>query len=198
MAQVRISLEEIENDAIPHVCMLCGEPSSTIVRRKFSWCPSWVPVLLLAGLWPYVIVALILTKSRRMGVPLCESHRNHWSWRFWVNWAAFLAFACLVGAVIATLISLDGQHRGDSDPVVPLLVMSLPVLFVSWLGVVVVLQSTALRAAEITDRDITFNKVAVAFADALEDEREREELRARARPYDLKYGDGIPVVCPLD
>lgn len=197
MARVCIDFDEIEDDALPRVCMLCGDPANTVVSRKFSWCPNWVPVLILAGLLPYVIVASILTRYRRMDVPLCERHANHWRWRFWFTLLSFLAFLLLGALAIGGMAYLDNQRQNNND-LFGLLIISIPVVFIVWLITIAVVQNSALRASEIKDDEICFGKVAPVFAEALEEIRRRaDEHGEQGKPWALP-DDGIPVVHPLD
>ena len=61
---------------LPPVCMACGAPATVRKRKLFSWQPQWVPVLILVGLLPYIIVSLVLTKRQRVETPLCERHAS--------------------------------------------------------------------------------------------------------------------------
>ena len=60
MPEIRVHKDEADGE-LPMICMRCGEPATVTRSRNMSWCPPWVGVLLIAGLVPYVIVALILT-----------------------------------------------------------------------------------------------------------------------------------------
>jgi hypothetical protein len=81
MAVIRLEGRGNEQYDLPEVCMKCGAPAAVRKRKTFSWYPPWVALLLLAGLLPFIIVALILTKRRTVDAPLCEDHTNHWLWR---------------------------------------------------------------------------------------------------------------------
>jgi hypothetical protein len=63
---------------LPDVCLRCGAPATLHKSKTFSWHPPWVYVLLIAGLLPFAIVAIVLTKRRRVEAPLCEQHKHHW------------------------------------------------------------------------------------------------------------------------
>jgi hypothetical protein len=62
MATAKFSFYEVERKRIPELCMRCGEPATTHKSRLFSWCPPWVIVTIVAGLLPYIIVSMVLTK----------------------------------------------------------------------------------------------------------------------------------------
>jgi uncharacterized paraquat-inducible protein A len=81
VAEVRLGRFEVEEGKLPFYCMRCGEPASIRRRKRFSWCPQWVLVLVVFFTLPGIIVALILTKRMIVLAPLCANHRNHWRWR---------------------------------------------------------------------------------------------------------------------
>ena len=63
MDWIRFSKREIEADALPQVCMDCGEPASCRVSKTFEYVPDWAALLLLAGILPGII-ALIVREAR--------------------------------------------------------------------------------------------------------------------------------------
>lgn len=76
MAKVRLRRYEIEEYDLPPVRAKCGARAVARPEKTFSWHPGWVTVLILVGLMPYVLVALILTKRMTVPLPLCQRHRN--------------------------------------------------------------------------------------------------------------------------
>ncbi len=48
--------------------MCCGADTDVERKRNFIWYPPWVNLLLLFGLLPAAIVAIILTKNMNDGV----------------------------------------------------------------------------------------------------------------------------------
>jgi hypothetical protein len=57
-------------------CIKCGRATTYFRKTKFYWHPPWLLALLLLGLWPYVIVALLARKRMDLKVPLCAAHRK--------------------------------------------------------------------------------------------------------------------------
>ena len=55
--------------------------------------------MILAGLLPYAIVAILMTKRARVQVPLCENHKGHWFLRNLFIWGGLLAVGAIVGGV---------------------------------------------------------------------------------------------------
>jgi hypothetical protein len=61
--------------ALPSCCIKCGRPADAkLLRRRFSWHPSWVYIFVLIGLLIYVILAAVLSKRTALQLPLCSAH----------------------------------------------------------------------------------------------------------------------------
>jgi hypothetical protein len=63
MARVQLGRYEIEHEDLPNLCLRCGRPAVVHKSRRFAWHPPWVGLLLLAGLIPYAVVALIFARD---------------------------------------------------------------------------------------------------------------------------------------
>jgi hypothetical protein len=173
MAVIRLGSRS-EYGELPEVCMRCGAPATVYKDRNFSWYPPWVIVLILVSPIVLIIVALVLTKRRRVRVPLCDRHRNHWLWRKLLVGGSFV-FGVVAGLGALFVAMIDPPARGD-DPT-GLLCGGMAVGLVLWLVLVAVLQSTAIRPREITDRSIKLMGVAEEFVRACEEEWDRSADR---------------------
>jgi hypothetical protein len=157
MALVTLDRREAEPERLPPVCTCCGAPSAEYRSKNFSWHPPWIGVLILAGLLPYALVALILTKRMTVSAPLCERHRGHWTVRTVVTLGGFLALV-LLGFVAAMVL---GDHEGPGgDPVGGFLCLGTLGLGVVWL--------------------------ILALSQALEEQRDEEERRYREENRDFR------------
>jgi hypothetical protein len=166
MAKVRLQSYDGRVRDLPSLCMRCGAPSSLLRYRSFSWHPGWVAILLLVGLLPYVIVALVLTKRARVDVPLCDKHKNHWLWRL-----LFLLGCPLLigggGVILAiALSSLEGPPKDASGWVCA----GCGLLFVFWLIAAAIIESLSIRPVQITDRTISLSGVSKDFVQAYKEE----------------------------
>jgi hypothetical protein len=191
MASIRLGRYEAEEDNLPPVCMVCGEPADFRKRKRFSWHPQWVYLLLLVGLLPCVIVALVLTKRMTVHVPLCGEHKNHWSWRSAVIWSSFLALFLLgVGAVVL-ISALEGERRGPGEAIGGWLCLGCFVLGLIWLIVVAVMQNSAIRPDHISENEITLVHVSPRFVEAImqSDDAEEEEWRERSQQRRRRLAD---------
>jgi hypothetical protein len=168
--------------------MRCGAPSEFVKRKTFSWVPGWTYVLLLAGLLPCVIVQAILTKRKRVCAPLCRAHTGHWAWR-----TAFVIgglCAVIVGGIAAAILAESLSPRLRQQGVGGILCAGCAVLALIWLIAAAVIQSGAIRPAEITDDDITLIGVSREFADAYQEGgRRRRRRRYDEEDEDEEYWD---------
>ena len=173
MATVRITRYEVQNNLLPHVCVVTGEPTTDIKRRKFRWTPPWVGILILGGLLPYVIVAMILRKEITMDVPIAAGKKGHWLWR--QLFALFGVLSCIGLVVVGLALSHQpgGRNQGPDIGLYTALAAGVGLFFV--LIIALILQNTSVRPKEITDRDITLVGVHENFIVALEEERDRDE-----------------------
>jgi hypothetical protein len=188
MAQVRLTREEATEGIMPRVCMRCGADATITKAKTFSWHPQWADTLIIIGLLcftPLLIIGIICsiatTVRMRVIVPLCDEHKNHWSWRAWFIYGG-LAFFALVGiGCLAFLLSQEGPDQSD---LIGFVCVAPAVLGFIWLIAAAIVQSGAIKPAEITDRGITLNKVSPDFVQAMEKDRRADyddEYRNRPR-----------------
>jgi hypothetical protein len=166
MASVRLHCTEVKEGSLPLVCAKCGEPAESTVRKKFSWCPPWVLATILIGLLVWVVLSIIMTKRMTVAVPLCERHKNHWSWRTWTILLTLVAGVALCIAIPVTLSSLNPRGR---DETLSTLAWAVPVgIGLVWLIAAAMISSSAIQAGEITDQSIKITNVCAAFRDAVD------------------------------
>ncbi len=196
MPSVSLGRYEIEEYDPPEVCMKCGAPSSVVVRKTFSWYPPWVGTLALVGFLfftplfvIFLIVGLVMTKRMPMRIPLCDKHKGHWTMRTLVSLLGFLGVLCFVGLAIFASVS-----DGDLSDLAGAFWILVVVLFLAWLITVAILQSTAIRPTEITDRSITLRGVSQGYIEALREDRgdSYDDDRPRSRRRDDDDDDDRP------
>ena len=84
-------------------------------KAELRLAASWIAVLIVAGLLPYVLVSLMLQKRMTAQVPLCEEHRSHYSKRIWFH-LIVLAVAGLFAFllfVVPSLLGLSEDVKGQ-------------------------------------------------------------------------------------
>lgn len=168
MAVLRLSRSEVETGQLPSLCMRCGAPATGHDTKKFSWHPQWVYALILAGLLPLLIVALIMTKRMNVRAPFCDAHRSHWSWRSRTLIFSFIGLAILgvCGFVLAV------ENKNSANPLSGALCVGCVLLGLAWVILAICLQSTSIEPREITDASITLDRVALGFCDAVMTQRQ--------------------------
>jgi len=159
MADVRLDFYDLDDEALPDVCMKCGADSTVRPMKTFSWMPYW------ARFMPYG-VGLAFMKRRRVPVPLCDRHKSHWVMRYIVIFGGLAAFLLLfiLGGVMAA--ASDGPG-GDPLKILAILMFVVGgILFLAWLVTAIVLGVTQINVFEITDDTITLRNVSPEFVRA--------------------------------
>lgn len=191
MAQVRLGRYEVEEKQLPMVCMRCGAPAVVLRKKNFAWHPQWVFILLLFGLLPMFIVALILTKRMKVAAPFCAEHKNHWNIRMAIGFGGFVA---LVLFGFARLFVLAQMGR-KGDDLMGLFCLGWFLLLLIWfIANLIIMGSTSVRATEITDRSITLNGVCPKFVHALQEQHgPGDSTGRRRRSAPLSRGRRTPL-----
>jgi hypothetical protein len=171
MAQVRLWIDPRDTviSDLPRVCMKCGADATTVRKKQFSWYPPWVIVLIFLGVWPFLIVALILTKRRSVEVPFCDQHKNHWLIRILAGGGAV---AALVAAGVLAFVAIESlAPKGKGDDLSGFLCLGwFVLLLVLAIGLAIYNNLTTIRTTEITEREITLTNVSPDFARAVAEE----------------------------
>ncbi len=171
MGDVRLDFYDLDAEALPDVCMRCGATAVARPVKQFSWMPYWarfVPPII--GVW--------FVKRRRVPVPLCERHKNHWTIRYLIGIGGILLVLGLLivgGCLFAT--NIDSDPDGPLTMIGGLLMGVAGVLFIAWLVALIALATTQIGAAEITDDTIVLKNVHGDFSRAY-----REQTRSAIAP----------------
>jgi hypothetical protein len=174
MDWVTLTRQQVENDALPRVCMACGKPATCSLNETFSYSPDWVGWLYYAGYFPGVIAEHFFRKEMRVSCRYCHEHRNQWQILYWIAGIGWL-LAGLLAAGIGYLVAIGiGSTSTDIG-----LGIGAGVGLLAWLIVVIYLYNTrvSFTATRITAADITFEGVADAFVKAVKDQQIQSSLR---------------------
>jgi hypothetical protein len=141
-------------------------------------------VLGLVGLLPLFIVAMVLTKSMTVAVPLCGAHKRHFLWRPLITGGGiFLIIVLYFGGLIAAGVIIEALgYRNSGDAVFGVACPAGIIALLAWVVTAIVLWLIPIRPTEITDNAITLTGVSPAFVAALDAERERWEQEDDYRP----------------
>ena len=187
MATVKLYRGEVKQDRLPRVCMHCGAAADVQKYKRFSWYPGWVNVLFLAGLLPWAIVALVLTKRMVVYAPMCNQHKNHWLVRSLIVVGGLIL---IIGGFIATVVmmaSADRRAGPDSNQFGGYACVGTLGALLLLIVVAVIVQMITIRPSEITDRSITLVGVAPEFKRAVQ---ELEDTYSEPpADYDERFGE---------
>lgn len=154
---LRLTLDECEPGALPPVCAKCGAETSGETRVKFRLYPSWlVVVMILAPMW-YLILALVLRKTRVAYMPVCPRHEGTWNW-------GRMIVALTLGLTLPTLLSL--RSSSSSQPVLFFAVMGVGLL----VGLVV--SRCGIQPKEMTRGDMLLDDLHPEFVHAVKEDRD--------------------------
>jgi hypothetical protein len=159
MAKIRIYRHEADGEDFPRLCMCCGQPAECDVPQTFAWMPGWVHILILFGLAPWLIVALITRKTMRIVAPMCTQHAGHWHVRKLYVWLGLL-FWIVYG--FALIIFGDELPESAQGP----MILGGILGGLIWLISAAIFANGAIKAAEIRDRGMELVNVHRDFADA--------------------------------
>jgi uncharacterized membrane protein YqjE len=156
MAKCEINYRLAESNNIPTVCAQCGAPATTQCRREFTWYPPWLMVLAIFWLVPFLIAALVATRRMKLKVPFCEQHRRHFSLR-----SMTLGFG-IVGLIALMVAIIVGIEPGSDLKTIA--IATWFILFIAWFVAIAWQGQTAIRATEITARDMILVNVHESYA----------------------------------
>lgn len=176
MARVKITLEELEDDLLPGVCALTGQPTQHTVQVRFSSVPWWTHFFFFLGIW-YLIEILAHRDYAVVSVPVVREHRFHWLWRrlVWVGLLLLAAGTFVTGVVVACMAPAS---RGLIwEDVILLLVAA--VLLVATAVVKEWLRRSGIHMVSLSRTGVTLANLHPQFVDELHADRRRDELAAQ-------------------
>ena len=147
------------NNPLPSRCVCCNAPASGVKRRTFYWYPPWVYALILLSPLILILVSLVVRRTVRIDIPLCDEHQAKRRKRLGIGWAWGLA--SLLGMVLAVVLMNNNQGGVGG-----FLILTS---FISVVGALIVGQRTAsiLSVHRIGKETATFNRVSPEFIASL-------------------------------
>ncbi len=92
---------------LPDYCVKCNAPANGYrLKRSLSWHHPAYYLLIFVGWLAYLIVALIVRKSARVHVGLCERHLNH------RRIAIFVSLGLLVLGIVFIVLAIGNESGG--------------------------------------------------------------------------------------
>ena len=148
------------NSPLPSRCVCCNGPATGVKRRTFYWYPPWVYALILLSPLILIVVSLVVRRTARIDIPLCDEHLAKRRKRLWIGWAWGLS--SLLGMVLAVVL-LNSRNQEAMGGF--LILASL----ISLVGALIVGQRTAsiLSIQKIGKETATFNRASPEFIASL-------------------------------
>lgn len=133
---------------LPDVCIKCNAPASLKLTKKFYWHEPWLYVLLLTGVLPFAIVAMVLRKDATLNLGLCPVHARRRTQRIVISWSIMgLGVVMLVGGIALANRAMGRGYEGFG--IVMILLSFLTMILA---GVFAAVGLTLLRPRRIDDR----------------------------------------------
>jgi hypothetical protein len=174
MATVWLERHDCVFDRLPGLCLKCGRGTDQRVSKRFYRIPRWVFLTVLIHPVIFVLVAIFTHKRRRLRVPMCHDHQNHWLHRR-------LIVGVTLVLLVAASIGLGQLTKSLPRPTEELvLVTVIPAAILLWVILVVALRRTAVRAKQIGEQGVQMTGVSDEFVRAY-----LEQCQARASLPDL-------------
>jgi zinc ribbon protein len=143
--------------SLPPNCIKCGKPSQSTLNKTFWW---HNPVLFLIALISpiiYVIVALIVRKSCRLDVPLCEEHRDNYTVKRRVGGLTMIA-----SLLVPVVVGVIGK---GSDNAILAAILLFPVLLIA--GAIVFGLAGPIKPTNMDEQTATFKGAGESFLQLL-------------------------------
>lgn len=167
MADVRLDFYDLDAEELPDVCMKCGAPSTVRPIKTFAWMPYWARFM--------GVIGTAFIKRRRVPVPLCDQHKNHWTIRYLVGFGGLGLFLLLL--LCGAMVMAASEGEGVGAVFGGLLFACAGITFIAWLIAVIALGLTQINVVEITEDTIVLKNVSYDFTQAY-----REQTRGGFEP----------------
>lgn len=182
MDWITLTKQEVENNLLPSICMVCGQPATIWVNKTFTYAPDWVKYLYWAGVFPGVIAQQLLQRQMRVSCPFCNEHQGsfrHVSKGFQAGvWPAAIISLALV-ACFFILFYTELKYYAISAALLLLVVGAAGLFGLALVVLVTILalisKQKGIKATEITHDEIALLHVADAFVDAVKGRRRLAE-----------------------
>jgi hypothetical protein len=109
MAHTAATVEDVEAGNLPPVCAKTGEAADVYTEMEFTSTPDWTWILLLFGIFPFLI-ARYFAKNRVIGlVPMSTVALRRARWSTWAVWG----FLALGTALFVLAIPAESDVRAQ-------------------------------------------------------------------------------------
>jgi hypothetical protein len=107
-----------KNAVLPDRCVKCNQPAHGRLKRSLSYHHPALYLLILASIWIYIIVALIVRHTAKIEIGLCERHRSKRRRAIAMSW--LLAVGGIAAIIFGGILS---ERPGPTPWFVPTLLL---------------------------------------------------------------------------
>ncbi|MEP3482290.1 MAG: protein kinase [Fuerstiella sp.] len=160
---VLIPKDSCQGHHFPDCCVVCGQVTKRRQTQEFSvGMPAAAPfiVVFMILFFPIgILIAILTTKKKRLSLPVCMRHRHHW---LSMVLFASIGWVLIPAGVFAGLFAGD-FITGDGENV-PILLSCIFAGIIAYVGPLIYLGLTRVKADEITADGIRVRNVSPPFA----------------------------------
>jgi len=171
---VTLTKDQVENDSLPAICIVCGKPASQCANKTFSFSPDWFH--LPGKTWADKFSSAFSEREIRVACPVCARHRSYWSRLVWVASTGWLSIVPL--GLVGYIVAWEAYPR-HGGPQAAGAAIGASVALTLWIGSIIYLASNRIRAESITNDEIRLTRVSPQFARAV---REQPTVKEAATP----------------
>jgi len=142
---------------LPPNCVKCGKPTQDTMNKTYWWHNPLIYLVVLISPVIYVIVALIVRKSCKLSVPVCEEHRSSYKTKRWVG-------GILMLASIPLWIAIAAIGNGSDDA----MGIGVLVFFLAFfVGLIVFAVASIVKPSNMDEQTATFKGAGESFLQLL-------------------------------
>jgi len=142
---------------LPPNCVKCGRPTQETVNKTYWWHNPLIYLVVLISPVIYVIVALIVRKSCKLSVPVCEEHRSSYKTKRWVG-----GILMLISIPLWIAIAAIGNGSDDAMGI------GVLVFFLAFfVGLIVFAVASIVKPSNMDEQTATFKGAGESFLQLL-------------------------------
>jgi hypothetical protein len=142
---------------LPPNCVKCGRPTQEIWNKTFWWHNPVLYLIVLISPIIYVIVALIVRKSCKLSVPVCEEHRSSYKSKRWIG-------GILMLVSIPLWIGIAAAGNGSDNAMAAGVLVFFLAFFV---GLIVFAVASIIKPSNMDEQTATFKGAGESFLQML-------------------------------
>lgn len=168
---VHIPKDSFQGHHFPDKCVVCGQATKRRQTQEFSVAMQaaapFIVVFMILFFPIGILIAILTTKKKRLSLPVCMRHRHHW---LSMILFASIGWVLIPAGVFTGLFAGDFLMGDDTNPAI--LVGCILTGVICYVGPLVYLGVTRVKADELTAEGIRIRNVSPPFAASFQQSRE--------------------------